>query len=76
MSLVLAAVLAAFTVYMAAWNNDRHSDLSCDRGSSYATEQACTAKNEDRILMLASGGGAIALLVFGLIRRYPPGSRS
>jgi len=68
-------VLAAFTVYMMVWNNDRHSDLDCEKSRAYGTEQACAAKKEDKNVMLISGGAAIAFLVFGLIRRYPPNNR-
>lgn len=71
--MILAAVFAAFAVYMAVLTND-HSEAACDR--RYSTEQACTAKKEDKNLMLISGGVAVVFLVFGLIRRYPPNSRT
>lgn len=73
-ALVLAGVAFAFTVYMAVWNNDRHAEDSCDSRAEYAVSQNCGAQKEDKSLMLISGGVAIALLVFGLIRRYQPSS--
>lgn len=74
-ALVLAGVAFAFTIYMAVSGNDR--DDSCDaqyssRVAEQIAEQNCNAQKEDKNLMLISGGVAVALLVFGLVRRYQP----
>lgn len=72
-ALVFAALFGAFAVYMAMWNNDRHSVDYCakvDQGEVYA--QNCGASNEDKNLMLGSGAVAVGLFAFGLIRRYAP----
>lgn len=75
--MVLAALAFGLTVYLAVWNNDRHDGHSCDVESTsqraeQLAEQNCAAQKEDKNLMLISGGLAIGLLAFGLIRRYQP----
>ena len=73
-SLFLAAILLAFTTYMAVWNSDRQPGREgvCDASSRSYSVEACNAKKEDRNLMLIAGAAGLGLLGFGLLRRYPP----
>ena len=77
-SLGLAAVLLAFTAYMAVWNSDRQPgrDGACDAASRGYSAVGCAAKKEDRNLMVGSGALGLGLLGFGLLRRYPPSAQS
>lgn len=78
-ALLLAGLAFAFTLYMAVAVNDREDSCDAEYSSRVAqeiAEQECAAGKEDQNLMLISGGVAVALLVFGLVRRYQPGSTS